>query len=597
MVTLYPRVTMRRPTAFPAFLTAYKTAVAGAIALAAVLACSEYGTSVAPPPDGAVHVKVNTIDVVYTAAEKEALAAEAASPTSMVPIGPVSNVVVAPTSGVRSVAASCGGGSGAFAGYSKSQVAFAPEPTPNIVPFPLTDDGIIPDTNVPLGFSFNFQGKTYDKVNVYMNGFLLFGTLPSQTNGFPTAGSIASIAQPNNILALAWSDWSPNLVADGIRWETRGTAPNRKFILQFNNVPEFSSASRPGAISPTVGRLMSQVVLSEGSNDITIYTNQLSTTNTSHLITQGIENVDGTVANYDSVLNVVLNRQLPRVRNFFKLTNDAVRFSLISTRDEEKPSITAPSNVDVGNDPGLASAVVSVGSPVASDNCIDVTVTSARSDGKAIDAPYPVGVTTITWTATDAAGNTASASQTVTVRDIEAPVWLADAESVIEVNATSTNGAVVNYDLHVIDNVGVTSVSCVPPSGSIFPIGSAMPVECTASDAAGNSSSHALSVSVFGAHDQIGNLIQDVEALGLPDGTAQPIVNQLLTAYEQTADGSAACKKVSDFLSMVQKKSSNISSSEVTYLTAEATRILNVMGCPPASRSSLLTTSRFQKTP
>jgi hypothetical protein len=578
---------MRRTTVFSNLTTFVRAAFAGVLALAALVSCDTYTTSVAPPPDGSVHVHVATVDIVYTAAQKDSMAAaaaaaDAASPSRMVPIGPVSNVIVAPKSAAASVT-SCGGGAGAFVGYSKSQVAFEPEANPIIVPFPLSDDGFIPDTDVPLGFSFNFQGQTYDRVNVYMNGFLLFGTRPG-TNGFPTAGSIPATANPNNIIALGWSDWQPNMVADGIRWETRGEAPNRKFILQFNNVPEYSSANRVGAISPTVGHMLSQVVLSEGSNDITIYTNELSTTNSSHLITQGIENADGTVANYDSVLNVVLNMQLPRVRNFFKLQNDAVRFSFISTRDAENPTITAPENITVGNDPGLASAVVVVAAPAASDNC-EVSVTGVRSDGKALDEPYPVGVTTITWTATDAAGNTAIVSQTITVLDIEAPVWDPTVGSVREANATNPSGAIVTLDnLVVKDNVGVTSVSCEPASGSFFPIGTTEAV-CTASDAAGNSSSKSILVIVINAHDQIGALIERVEALNLPDGTVEPIINQLLTAYDATADGSAACKKVSDFMSLVQKKNSNIPSGDVSYLLAEGSRILSVMGCPPVPLS------------
>ncbi len=42
----------------------------------------------------------------------------------------------------------------------------------------------------------------------------------------------------------------------------------------------------------------------------------------------------------------------------------------------------------------------------------------------ALNAPYPVGTTTITWTATDAHGNTSmpSATQTITVNDTQLPM-------------------------------------------------------------------------------------------------------------------------------------------------------------------------------
>jgi HYR domain len=253
--------------------------------------------------------------------------------------------------------------------------------------------------------------------------------------------------------------------------------------------------------------------------------------------------------------------------------------------------------VTVGNDPGANYAVVVVSSPTATDNCGEVNINGTRSDGKPIDAPYPVGVTTITWTATDAAGNTQTATQTVTVLDIEAPVWdVLTTASVWTVNATSPNGAVVNFDnVPVHDNVGVTSRSCEPASGSSFPIGTTQ-ITCTASDAAGNSSSISLSVVVVDAHEQIGNLIDRIEAMNLPDGTVEPLVNQLLTAFDQTADGSAACKKMYDFMSMVQKKDSNISTGDVAYMLSEASRILSVMGCAPARNSDVIT-SRIRGIP
>jgi len=271
--------------------------------------------------------------------------------------------------------AACGGGAGsAFAGYTESRVAFAPEAAPSIVPSPVYDDGIL--TDVPVGFGFSFYGNSYDKLNVYSNGFVTFGPAVQNSAGFYRGASIPFSANPNNLIAFAWMDWSPQAVPAGIRYETRGTAPNRQFILQFTNVPEYHST----------GRLTSQLVLTEGSNDITIYTSSMTISNSSNRWTQGIENATGTDAKYDSIQVVSTGAWIPRVSTFFtniSLTEDAIRFSLVSTKDVEKPSITAPESITQGNDPGLASAVVAVGSPVATDNCGDVKVSSVRSDGAA----------------------------------------------------------------------------------------------------------------------------------------------------------------------------------------------------------------------
>lgn len=560
-----------------------------AIVLAGVLSCSD-NTAPTQNADGVVRVLVPSVIFNVPDSVKERLAAEAlAADRSVVPIGPVANVLVAPSAAVASVSAgSCTSGGG-FAGYTKSKVDFLPEALPKISPYPLGDEGYIPADNVLLGFNFNFEGNTYDRVNVYFNGFLLFGQAGSQKTGYSSAGDIASTSLPNNIIALAWTDWDLSKTPDAIRYETRGTAPNRRFVLQFYNAPEYAGT----------GRLTSQVVLSEGSNDITIYTDSMTVRNSSHFVTQGIENAPGTVANYDSVLNVKTGIVSKRVRNAFDLKNDALRFSLVQTKDLVPPTITAPANDSVGNDPGLATAVVAVGSPVASDNCSDPTVSGVRSDGLAIDAPYPVGVTTITWTATDAAGNSATATQTVKVVDIEPPVFGGAglrAVSLVQANATSPNGAVVTYPVNVTDNVGVTSLSCEPASGSVFPIGSTQ-VNCTASDAAGNTASESFSVNVIGAYQQLGYMLNSFtsEYPSLPNGTLQPLVNQLRVAFRLPDSSTQTCSKLADFINLVGVKVSTgaVSTYDAASMIDDATRIMNVLGCSTQLQGSMARLTSF----
>ena len=581
---------MRRSTVVGSLFRVFSAGSVALVAATAILACGDYGTSVAPFPPGYL-TRVNVAAIRYTMSDSAKLGLYAiAAGNRMVPIG-ISADLLAPKASASVAAEACGGTG--FAGYSESRVpsdALAndslPEKSPkfSVAAKYISDDGVILADSMPIGFNFTFYGNTYNKVNIFMNGFLMFGPVPSMNlSGSAVGGPLPDPANPNNIIALAWTDWAPHKTTDPILFETRGTAPNRRFIVQYNNVPELSGT----------GRLMGQIVLYEGSNDIVIYTNQMSVSNSMHFVTQGIENLSGGDAKWDSVLNVNTGIWSRRVRNFFSLNNDAIRFSLVSTKDDLAPSITQPENLEANNDPGLATALVAVVPPGATDNCSAASVSGVRSDfPKTLTDPYPVGVTTITWTATDAQGNYATVTQTVTVFDKEAPVWDPDFGTVFTVNATSPTGGVAHFDnLPVRDNVGVTAISCEPASGSTFPIGST-PVLCAASDAAGNSASKPLTVIVVNAHDQIGNLIAYVRGLGLPDGTAQPVINQLLAAYDETADGFASCKKMYDFMTMTQKKDSNITSPDVQYMLDQASRILAVMGCPPSRNSTLVTPGR-----
>ena len=95
----------------------------------------------------------------------------------------------------------------------------------------------------------------------------------------------------------------------------------------------------------------------------------------------------------------------------------------IKVTDTQPPVITCPANISQTNDPGLCGANVTILDPTAIDNCSSTFLfTGIRSDGLAITAVYPVGSTTITWTAKDNAGNSSiSCTQLITITDDEEP--------------------------------------------------------------------------------------------------------------------------------------------------------------------------------
>ena len=87
------------------------------------------------------------------------------------------------------------------------------------------------------------------------------------------------------------------------------------------------------------------------------------------------------------------------------------------------PTITAPAAVARTNSPSSCTVLISdsnLGSAVATDNCTGVTV---KRTGVPAGNLFSVGVTTITYTATNAAGLTKTATQKVTVTDISKPAF------------------------------------------------------------------------------------------------------------------------------------------------------------------------------
>ena len=97
------------------------------------------------------------------------------------------------------------------------------------------------------------------------------------------------------------------------------------------------------------------------------------------------------------------------------------------TADQTPPTITAPANVTVNANPGVCYATaVALGSPTTGDNC---SVTNVSNNAP---AQFPVGHTTVTWTVNDSSGNSATATQTVTVVDTTAPVITCVANKSVE---------------------------------------------------------------------------------------------------------------------------------------------------------------------
>ncbi|MCH6202048.1 HYR domain-containing protein [Aquiflexum sp. LQ15W] len=178
--------------------------------------------------------------------------------------------------------------------------------------------------------------------------------------------------------------------------------------------------------------------------------------------------------------------------------NTATARQTVTVEDNEKPVISAVSEINRSSDLGTCKAEISVLAPTVSDNCGTPTAKGTRSDGLGLDAPYPVGSTQITWKATDASGNVADqVVQTITVNDSEAPAVTAPANINIQLLAGQESATDVDLGVPITsDNCGVAEVSNNAPAS--FPTGTTT-VTWTATDDRGNTATDNQTVTVLPA--------------------------------------------------------------------------------------------------
>ena len=167
--------------------------------------------------------------------------------------------------------------------------------------------------------------------------------------------------------------------------------------------------------------------------------------------------------------------------------NSSSRTFTVTVRDTTAPVITSVSANLTVEATSPAGAAVAYAAATATD-AVGATIAYSKASG----STFALGTTTVTVTATDAAGNSSVRTFTVTVRDTTPPAITAPN---LTIEATSAAGAVVTFAPTVTDAVGPVTVAYSIPSGSTFAIGTTA-VTVTATDGAGNTSSKTFTVTV-----------------------------------------------------------------------------------------------------
>jgi HYR domain/Domain of unknown function DUF11 len=196
--------------------------------------------------------------------------------------------------------------------------------------------------------------------------------------------------------------------------------------------------------------------------------------------------------------------------------------------DTEAPTITAPADVTINTGAGATSCSITLvdelGQPEVHDNCsVSFTVSGAPAGNH-----FAPGTYTLTYTATDGAGNTASDTQVVTVVETTPPIIFAPADAsytcLTEVPAASPSQArgpaldpsgipLIDDDGNYIQGTGAPFDNCGVPTVTVT----------ETSSGAGTAASPKVILRTFTATDASGNSSSDVQKITVTDATPPTI--------------------------------------------------------------------------
>ncbi|MCW5521211.1 M36 family metallopeptidase, partial [Aureitalea sp. L0-47] len=276
----------------------------------------------------------------------------------------------------------------------------------------LGDDAIT--TAIPIGFDFNFYGNTYSNVYICSNGFISFsanaGMSAAQSR---TPQTVPDPTLPNNLVALFWGDLDPS-AGGTIKYQTFGSAPNRKFVVEYLNVRFWNQTNT----------VSGQVHLYESSNLVEVHLGNVAFGDQNK--TMGIENSDGT----DGLTNAATN-------NSGWSSTNPLRADFVSQPD------------------------------TFADNCGNtVNISLSRSAFTCKD----VGENTITITADDGNGGVSTCTATVTVTGnpttFNGVSWDSGAPT-LGSSARFTG----DYDMNNGSNPSIDACSCTIESGATVTVG------------------------------------------------------------------------------------------------------------------------------
>ncbi|MBX7243039.1 MAG: T9SS type A sorting domain-containing protein [Bacteroidia bacterium] len=148
--------------------------------------------------------------------------------------------------------------------FAQSSGTYTPVSGGAVLGTPTNDDTSFPD--LPIGFTFWYNGAPYTRFSVNSNGFIAMGTSVASSYTAISTGST------NNVIAGCNFDIQGEATIGDLQYITTGTSPNRTLVVQWTNFDKFSSSSN-------TGNMNFQIRLSEADYSVqVVYGAQTATT-------------------------------------------------------------------------------------------------------------------------------------------------------------------------------------------------------------------------------------------------------------------------------------------------------------------------------
>jgi hypothetical protein len=170
--------------------------------------------------------------------------------------------------------------------YTLSSIAHNPDVLTSSNLSGFTDDVFYPGGTIATGFDFCMNGNQYQNFLISANGYVIFAppasscTITNLPSGNAVAGGYSGWSitanipnttnAPRNAILSPWHDIDPRNLYGGsgvIRYQVFGTAPNRRFVVSWENVPMYSNTCG----SDRSLDFTSQIKMFETTNDIEIH--------------------------------------------------------------------------------------------------------------------------------------------------------------------------------------------------------------------------------------------------------------------------------------------------------------------------------------